>query len=105
MNRFLTGILFFVLAAPSFAASVILEGCDKLTFTKGRVDCQVLKGNVRFRQDRAVMFCDSAYFYSGQNSFDAFGHVRVVQDLRPSPLTRCSTTATSSLCVFGRTLL
>ncbi|MBR6043858.1 MAG: hypothetical protein K6G31_03495 [Paludibacteraceae bacterium] len=80
MNRFLTGILFFVLAAPSFAASVILEGCDKLTFTKGRVDCQVLKGNVRFRQDRAVMFCDSAYFYSGQNSFDAFGHVRVVQD-------------------------
>ena len=37
-------------------------------------------GHVRFRQDRTVMYCDSAYFYSSQNSFDAFGHVRVVQD-------------------------
>ncbi|MBO4333134.1 MAG: hypothetical protein J5875_08225 [Paludibacteraceae bacterium] len=80
MNRFLAGILFSFFAVSSFAASVVLEGCDKLTFTKGTVDCQVLKGNVRFRQDRAVMFCDSAYFYTGQNSFDAFGHVRVVQD-------------------------
>lgn len=80
MNRFLIGILFLFLAGPSFAANVILEGCDKLTFNKGTVDCQVLKGNVRFRQDQTVMFCDSAYFYSGQNSFDAFGHVRVVQD-------------------------
>lgn len=80
MNRFLTGILVFILAVPAFAANVVLEGCDKLTFTKGAVDCQVLKGNVRFRQDRAVMFCDSAYFYSGRNSFDAFGHVRVEQD-------------------------
>lgn len=42
--------------------------------------CQVLKGNVRFRHDRTLMYCDSAYFYSGQNSFDAFGHVRVIQD-------------------------
>lgn len=81
MNRFIIGILLALTALSSRAANVVLEGCDKLTFNKNRAGgCQVLKGNVRFRQDRATMYCDSAYFYSAQNSFDAYGHVRVVQD-------------------------
>ena len=40
---------------------------------------QILKGNVRFRHDNALLFCDSAYFYEQTNSFDAFSNVRIVQ--------------------------
>lgn len=61
--------------------NVMLEQCDELSFDKlnGR-PYQVLRGNVRFRHEDALMFCDSAYFYDGSNSFDAFGHVRVTQN-------------------------
>ncbi len=60
---------------------MILEYSDELSFDKehGR-DYQILRGNVRFRHDNALMYCDSAYFYDTNNSFDAFGNCRVVQD-------------------------
>lgn len=74
-------LLFSSLAFPQKKTNVILEGCEELAFDKqsGR-DCQVLRGNVRFRHEDVLMFCDSAYFYDGTNSFDAFGHVRVIQN-------------------------
>ena len=61
--------------------NVLLEQCEELSFDKqnGR-PYQVLRGNVRFRHEDVLMYCDSAYFYDGSNSFDAFGHVRVVQN-------------------------
>lgn len=37
-----------------------------------------LIGNVQFKQDNTLMFCDSAYFYN-DNSLDAFGHVHIQQ--------------------------
>lgn len=37
-----------------------------------------LIGDVQFKQDNALMFCDSAYFYK-DNSLDAFGHIRIQQ--------------------------
>ena len=40
---------------------------------------QILLGNVVFRHDNALLFCDSAYFYEQANSFDAFSNVRIVQ--------------------------
>lgn len=81
MRRLIFGFVAFACSLGVWAADVILEGCEKLTFDKNLHNgCQVLKGNVRFRQEDALMFCDSAYFYSNENSFDAFGHVRVVQD-------------------------
>ncbi len=40
---------------------------------------QVLRGDVRFRQDSSYMYCDSAYFYEKSNSLDAFGNVRMEQ--------------------------
>jgi len=59
---------------------VYLENCDGLSFDKIlHPDLQVLKGNVRFRHDNAKLYCDSAYFYEKANSFDAYGHVRIVQ--------------------------
>ena len=42
-------------------------------------DFQILRGDVRFRQDSAYMYCDSAYFYEASNSLDAFGNVRMEQ--------------------------
>lgn len=42
-------------------------------------DLQLLKGNVRFRHDNALLFCDSAYFNEKANAFEAFSHVKIVQ--------------------------
>jgi len=62
------------------ATLVFLENSESLSFDKiMNPDVQVLKGNVRFRHDNAVMYCDSAYFYEKANSLDAFGNVRIVQ--------------------------
>jgi lipopolysaccharide export system protein LptA len=59
---------------------VYLEQAQTLSFDEARVkDAQILRGNVRFRHDSALMYCDSAYFYEQTNSLDAFGHVRFEQ--------------------------
>ena len=59
---------------------IYLEHSDILLFDKDRLeDIQVLKGNVCFRHDDALMYCDSAYFYEKENSLDAFSNVRIIQ--------------------------
>ena len=58
---------------------VYLEQSDVIAFDQQRLpDVQIIKGNVKFRHDNAVMYCDSAYFYTQQSSFDAFGNVRII---------------------------
>ncbi|MDR1653605.1 MAG: hypothetical protein LBS01_08190 [Prevotellaceae bacterium] len=42
-------------------------------------DVQLLRGNVAFKQDNVVMYCDSAFFYQKENSLDAYGNVRIIQ--------------------------
>ncbi len=42
-------------------------------------DAQVLNGNVHFLHNGADLYCDSAHFYEMSNSFEAFGHVKMVQ--------------------------
>ena len=70
------GTLIFIL----LQTMVYLERSETLSFDQERIaDAQILKGNVRFRHDDALMFCDSAYFYEKTNSLDAFGHVRFEQ--------------------------
>ena len=59
---------------------VYLERAENLSFDEERIaNAQILRGNVIFRHEEALMYCDSAYFYEGTNSLDAFGHVRFVQ--------------------------
>jgi lipopolysaccharide export system protein LptA len=59
---------------------VYLERADNLSFDEARIaDAQILKGDVVFRHEEALMYCDSAYFYESTNSLDAFGHVRFEQ--------------------------
>jgi len=66
--------------AKKGATIIYLEKADMMTFDQFKLpDIQLVKGNVRFRHDNAIMFCDSAYFYTNANSLDAFGHVKIVQ--------------------------
>ena len=59
---------------------VYLIHSDDLTFDKWRNnDAQVLRGNVEFEHDGPRLLCDSANFYEQDNSFEAFGHVRMLQ--------------------------
>ena len=59
---------------------VYLEHSETLSFDEANLpETQVLRGNVRFRHDSALLYCDSAYFYEKRNSLDAFGRVRIEQ--------------------------
>ncbi len=61
-------------------ADVKLLHADKLYYNiRQNRDAQILVGDVQFEHDGAYMYCDSALFYQASNSFDAFGHVRMVQ--------------------------
>lgn len=59
---------------------VYLEHSETLHFDEARLpDAQILQGNVCFRHDSALMYCDSAYFFQEENSLHAFGNVHLVQ--------------------------
>lgn len=59
---------------------VHLLHADKLYYNQSiNRDAQILVGHVRFRHDNVIMTCDSALYYEANNSFDAFGHVRMLQ--------------------------
>lgn len=59
---------------------IYLEHSNTLSFDQDRLpDCQILIGDVRFRHDKALMYCDSAYFYSKSNTLNAYSNVRMVQ--------------------------
>lgn len=59
---------------------VEIENADIYTYDAAIVaNAQRLLGNVRFRHNDALMFCDSAYSYNDSNRFDTFGHVHIIQ--------------------------
>jgi lipopolysaccharide export system protein LptA len=59
---------------------VDIENADVYTYDAAIVaNAQRLIGNVRFRHNQALMFCDSAYSYNDSNRFDAFGNVHIIQ--------------------------
>ena len=57
----------------------MIEHAGSLQFDKKLGNgAQRLIGDVRFRQDNTIMFCDSAFLYK-DNSLDAFGHIHIQQ--------------------------
>ena len=74
-------VVLAVVALTGYGQTMVyLERAENLSFDEERIaDAQILRGNVIFRHEEALMYCDSAYFYEGTNSLDAFGHVRFVQ--------------------------
>ena len=84
--RFILYILLFLLSSGAIAqdstktSMVFLEHSETLSFDEKRLpDAQILRGNVRFRHDSVLLYCDSAYFFEKENSLHAFGHVHMVQ--------------------------
>ncbi len=81
-HAFFTCLFFLILIADLTAQSNKIEllGANSLKYDKSLgVDAQRLLGNVRFKHKGAIMYCDSAYLYSTNNSLDAFGKVRIIQ--------------------------
>lgn len=91
-------ILLFLLSVPALRAQndssrevadstvrnnpkyVYMLHADSTKFDKARVpDAFILVGDVSFRRDSMYMYCDSAYFYTKQNSVRAFGNVKMEQ--------------------------
>ena len=59
---------------------VYLIHSDELRYDRWRNnDAQVLTGHVHFEHDGAHLYCDSANFFEGSNSFEAWYNVRMVQ--------------------------
>ncbi len=52
---------------------------NSLVFDKEIKDAQQLIGNVVFEHDSAFMYCDTALLFLNDNSFEAFGNVKIVQ--------------------------
>lgn len=53
---------------------------DSLVFEKLRgADLRRLYGNVQFRHNDVLMFCDSAYFFAKNNMFNAYSNVHIKQ--------------------------
>lgn len=42
-------------------------------------DATRLLGNVRFRHESALLYCDSAYLFRSENKLEAFGRIRITQ--------------------------
>ena len=57
---------------------VNIEHYDKATYSKSQGEMQRLIGHVRIRHDSAYFFCDSAYFYEKDNSFEAYQNVHII---------------------------
>ena len=51
---------------------------DVATYSKSMGDVQRLIGHVKMRHDSAYFFCDSAYYYQKNNSFDAYKNVHII---------------------------
>lgn len=59
---------------------IYLIHADNLRYDEYRnPGAQLLSGKVNLRHEDLLMFCDSAVVYEATNSFEAFGHVRMLQ--------------------------
>ncbi|MBR5852275.1 MAG: hypothetical protein IKY73_07120 [Bacteroidaceae bacterium] len=95
MSRLLLSILLLLVSMSSFPQELKMDSVPQQPAKKSYVhllhtditrfdeavdpDAWILVGNVNFRRDSMYMFCDSAHYYQKQNSFLAFGNVRMQQ--------------------------
>ena len=86
-RRILFLLLAFVLFKHSYAlvetedtvSKIFLVHTDVLYKNSNDPRAEVLVGNVVLSHKGAYLYCDSAKYYRRDNSFDAFGDVRMVQ--------------------------
>ncbi len=59
---------------------IYLDHADSLYYDEyKRYDTQIVRGHVKFRHQGTTLYCDSAYFKQQENTFHAYGHVRMLQ--------------------------
>lgn len=84
MQKRLYIFFFFILASLMLTYAgktlIYLEHSETLEFDEENYpDCQILNGNVVFRHDDALMYCDKAYFYNKSNNINAHGNIKMIQ--------------------------
>lgn len=79
---FFIPVLFFHFIPPALSqqrTKIEIINAESLEYDdKIGKDVKRLLGNVQFKQDNAIMYCDSAYF-SPDNVIDAFNNIKIVQ--------------------------
>jgi lipopolysaccharide export system protein LptA len=79
-------LLLFLLSCALFSSAqekkrVDIEQADYLEADENIAsNAQRLVGNVKIRHENMLMWCDSAYTYTGTNKVDAFGNVHINQN-------------------------
>lgn len=61
------------------ADRIFLVHTDVLYKKPSDLKAEILVGNVQLSHKGAILYCDSARFYRSDNSFDAFGNVKMIQ--------------------------
>ena len=95
MQRFISYIILLLTSLPLFSQETVVESAGQQPVKKSYLhllhtditrfdeevnpDAWILVGNVSFRRDSMYMYCDSAHYYQKQNSFQAFGNVKMEQ--------------------------
>ncbi len=78
IHRFFAACVLLALATAAHGQKrVKLRDADELR--SGGRGMQRLIGNVVFEQNQTTIYCDSAHFFRGENSVEAFGRVRIVE--------------------------
>lgn len=73
-------ILFIITANSQGEKQIEILSTETLSFDKrSGSEARKLIGNVAFKHGNAVMYCDSAYFFSERNIIDAYGNVNLHQ--------------------------
>ena len=76
----ITFILFSLMFSFAGKTLIYLEHSETLDFDEEKYpNCQILNGNVVFRHDEALMYCDKAYFYNKSNNISAHGNIKMIQ--------------------------
>jgi len=88
-SNFLSVVIILVLCFITLSNNVAAQNgkpikilnSDSLKFDKTKgTDLKILYGHVKFKQDSVIMFCDSAFYYSQLNYFDAYSKVHIIQN-------------------------
>lgn len=75
---FATGLLFSIDAVAQTTQQMVIEQSDEFSY-RGSAGVRALKGNVRLRHNRTLLYCDSALMFDGGQQARAYGRVRIVE--------------------------
>ncbi len=76
----MASLCFPLLAFAQEVRKINILDADEARFDRSSgITARRLIGNVIFKHENALMYCDSAWFYPSTNTMDAYGSVRIEQ--------------------------